>query len=384
MRALSFAFLSIFAALCALPLVARYGAFGPSSELGGVVALPPQVALGARSYYDGSFQKAFEEAFNAALGFREALLRSDNELNLRAFSEFAPSPGTSMILGKHGFIYERDYVDALNRRNLVDPSVLAQHVRRLALLQEYLAAHGSTLLVLISPNKAVVYPENLPSRFVDPVRVKLADNYAVFVRQLTAAGVNFFDAQADMLAYKAQSPTPLFASSGAHWNDPSACRAAAQVERLILQAQGSARLDLHCERIAREDRPKTPDRDLADLANLWFEDAILHPTPYVRPYVTREGAVRPPTVLFVGSSFMWQIMDYETRYKLESRPTLFYYYKTRFDYPGHKRSTLDPKQLDFPRDVFSKQAVVLEINSAVVSQIGWGFLEDAERAIQAQ
>jgi hypothetical protein len=382
MRPLSIGFLVVFFALCALPLAARFGQFGPSAELRGAVTPPAEVAFGARSYFDGSFQKAFEEIFNAKLGFRAALIRSDNELNFRAFHEFAPSPGTSMILGKRRFIYERQYVDAYNRRDLAPAEVLEQKVRRLKLVQDYLVRRRSTLLVVISPNKAAVYPEYLPPRFVSEERVRLTDNYSVFVGLLQKYGVNFLDAQKELLDEKASRPYTLFANSGAHWNDPTACRVAGQIETFILQAQGGAELELQCDPVVMAGEPKGTDRDLADLANLWFEEELFQPTPYARPRVAQRGHVRRPSVLFIGSSFLWQILDYENRFGLQSRDTFYYYYKARISYPGRARIALDPQRVDWEGDVFRKQAVVIEINAAVIPNVGWGFLEDAERVIQ--
>jgi len=51
-------------------------------------------------------------------------------------------------------------------------------------------------------------------------------------------------------------------------------------------------------------------------------------------------------------------------------------------YPGGK-STIDPKRLDWRGEVFAKQAIVIEVNASVVDQVGFGFLEDAERVIRA-
>lgn len=384
MRALSVCFLIVFFALCALPLAARFGKFGPNVELRGAVTPPPEVVFGARSYFDGSFQQAFEENFNAALGFRGALVRSDNELNFRVFQEFAPSPGTSMILGKKRFVYERQYVDAYNRRDSVAPALLEQKVQRLKLLQDYLGTRGSALLVVISPNKAAVYSEYLPQRFIAEERLRLTDNYTNFVRLLQKYGVNFLDTHGELLKAKATTPYALFANSGAHWSDPVACRVAAQIEDFVLQAQGSPQLELRCEPtvLDPQPRPRSSDRDLADLANLWFEEELFQPTPYAQARVIRRGRPRLPSVLFVGSSFLWQLVYYEMSYGLQARDTMYYYYKARISYPTRSRTPLRPELVDWERDVFRKQAVVIEINAAVVQNVGWGFLEDAERVIR--
>jgi hypothetical protein len=156
---------------------------------------------------------------------------------------------------------------------------------------------------------------------------------------------------------------------------------AGQIETFILRAQGSSELELECEPIVIAAQPKGSDRDLADLANLWFEQALFQPTPYARAHVVQRGHVRRPSVLFIGSSFLWQILDYENGHGLQSGNTFYYYYKARISYPGRARTALDHQRVDWERDVFRKQAVVIEINAAVIPNVGWGFLEDAERVI---
>ena len=381
MRALHLTFLALFFALSALPMVDRYWPIVPDPGLHGSVVTPEKVALSGASYFDGTFQQAFEKGFDAALAVRSALVRSDNELNLRAFHEFSPSAGTPLVLGKQGNIFEKKYVDDYNRRDVVPAAALESKVQRLKLLQDYVEAHGSTLLVVISPSKALVYPELLPEKFVYDERLSVPHDYPVFVSLLEKYGVNFLDAQRFLTDAKTSSPFRWFSKTGGHWNDPAVCLVTAQIQQFIQRRLQEPGLELHCDAYTMKP-PVRQDRDLLDVANVWSEASLALPVPYMDARVEARGRLQRPSVLFVGSSFVWHILDYVNRYNLHRRDTFYYYYKARMSYPGGK-STIDPKRLDWRGEVFAKQAIVIEVNASVVDQVGFGFLEDAERVIRA-
>jgi hypothetical protein len=44
-------------------------------------------------------------------------------------------------------------------------------------------------------------------------------------------------------------------------------------------------------------------------------------------------------------------------------------------------TVIDRKQLDWNNDILNREAIVFEVNASVVDEVGWGFLEEAERVI---
>jgi alginate O-acetyltransferase complex protein AlgJ len=378
------AFTACFFGALAFPLADAALHIVPQVKLKGAVRETARAKLTLASYLSGDYQQAFEGWFTAQLAVRGHLVRTDNELNLRAFRQFNPSTNTALILGEHGFIYERDYVDAFNRRDLVPASELEQKVTRLKLLQDYLEQRGSTLLVVISPSKALTYPEYLPPRYVDTRWPDLPTNYARFRPLLQNSGVHFIDAQEQFSSGKAASPFPFFANSGAHWNDPAACDITSQIAAFVKQQSKTAMLDLRCTPVTMRSAPVGKDRDLSDLANLMFEERLFRPTPYSASHVVPTGhPIARPSVLLVGSSFVWAILGFLGEHRIVSpRTSFFYYYSSRVPLVGAGKP-LDRAKLDWNADVFSRSAVVIEVNAAVVQHVGWGFLEDAERVIQA-
>jgi hypothetical protein len=376
MRAINFVFFAVFLALTLLPLGAKHGHFFPEFPLFGAVTQPVHVELAARSYLDGSFQRAFERVFDADFPLRGPLVRADNELNFKAFGEFTPALRT--IRGDDEFLYDQGFIDDYNRRNVVPASALEAKVERLKLLQDYLEARHSALLLVISPSKPLLYPEFLPARFVDQSRLSLPNNYSVFVGLLQKHGVHFIDSQRELRDLKPASAIRFFANSGMHWNSPAACMVTAEISEFIAsQLPGSS--VLRCGRPVMRGAPTGYDRDVADLANLWHEEALFRPTPYVRPRVKKQRRAHNPNLLFVGSSFVWGILAF-AKQRLYTHYSFFYYYNARQDFRG-PRTVIDRKQLDWNNDILNREAIVFEVNASVVDEVGWGFLEDAERVI---
>jgi len=384
MRRFHWALIAVFFAVLACPLVESWARWLPQTELAGAVARATPVPLSFESYSSGRFQRAFEAWFEARLDLRPLLVRADNELNLRVFRGFNPGTNTALVLGKHGFIFEREYVDALNRRNLVPVAELAQKVQRLKLLQDYLDSHGSTLLLVISPSKALSYPENLERRYVDRRWPDVPTNYEQFVPLLERAGIHVLDAQEQLFASKQLGGPAWFTNTGTHWNEPASCQIAAQIADFVRRQSAPTTPRLRCEAPTWESEPSGTDRDLLDLANLLFPKQFYRPTPKVASRVVSvRGEHERPSVLFVGSSFVWAIWNRWQR--LGSRKTAFYYYySSESSLSGVRNRPLDHSRIDFPHQVFGRTAVVIEINAAVVDQVGFGFLEDAEKAIRSE
>ena len=85
-----------------------------------------------------------------------------------------------------------------------------------------------------------------------------------------------------------------------------------------------------------------------------------------------------PTLLVVGGSFAFFIDDYLAMYHMNY--VIYRYYAREYDRRG--MHPLVRESIDWEQAVFSKQVILLEINAQFVHDVGWGFLEDAERAIQ--
>ncbi len=120
--------------------------------------------------------------------------------------------------------------------------IAASRASRLQLLGEvraFAAAAGMQLLALPVPDKATIYPEQLPAeRRRPPGRERLYDQ---ILADLQAAGVAHVDLRAVLLAEKARQPeTLLYLRRGTHWQLEGQLAAAAAVQQRLQQAGWAA------------------------------------------------------------------------------------------------------------------------------------------------
>ena len=124
--------------LCIPVLQAQFRLF-PETTLKGVIEWTKKPILTWNSWVDGSFQNDFASWFEERIGFKAALVKTDNQINYSLFKEISASTETEVILGKNNFLYEKAYIDVWNGKNAVDKQFIKKQLRDLELLSQKLA-----------------------------------------------------------------------------------------------------------------------------------------------------------------------------------------------------------------------------------------------------
>lgn len=380
MRALRIAFLALFFGFALLPFVNQRFVIIPDVVLLGVTDPPTEVPFSWGAYWSNRFQPSYEARYDAELSLRGRFVRADNELNLRAFHQVGLNPRTSLIIGKDDYLFERSYVDAFNRHDEVPSSAMEPKVERLALLQKYLESRGSMLLLVITPSKPLLYPEYLPPRYVFKERHSVPTNYEKFVPLLNKHGIYTVDGQAYLQERKPQVPFTFFGNSSTHWNEVGACEVTALAMDAIARQLKQPLPALRCHPHSASMRQRKRDIDILQLCNLWYEDRLYQPVYRPRARPASRSAVPMPSLLVIGGSFSFHMADYFRMYHIDH--TIYRYYSTQ--YYRNRKTPIVREAIDWEKDVFSKQIVLVEVNAEIVHNVGFGFLEDAERVIAAQ
>jgi hypothetical protein len=375
MRALSLAFLVTFFGFAVLPMTVRLLHLFPGT-LDGVVADVTNVPFAWKAYFGGEFQQPFESSFDSEIGLRPQAVRVDNELNYRVFGQLGYDPHTSIVLGKDDYIFDRVYVDSFNRHDEVPATEIEARVQRMLLLQQHMLARGSAFLFLITPSKAELYPEYLPEDLVDKARQQVPRNYDKLKPLLDRYGIQYFDAHAFLAGSKSAVPFTWFQNTGIHWNDPAVCEVTANVLERLQEQLHRPLSQLGCKPYRVQQRPRIEDIDVLRVCNLLWPERLERPAYYAKPRVSGRGA--NPSVLIIGGSFNRPLIRYLDRAHV--RDTYLFYYYAKLEHRGRSQP-LPRATLDFEHNVFNKDVVILEANLQVMSDIGFGFLEDAERAI---
>jgi hypothetical protein len=237
---------------------------------------------------------------------------------------------------------------------------------------------------LITPSKAAIYPEYIKDKYIIPQHSAKKSNYDKIIPLLQINGVRYIDGHQYFLELKKRSPYPVYPSSGTHWSYYSGCyftlELISTLENLTKQKMGKFQFD----RIHKTNKPSSSDKDLARLANILFEKS-LYGREYFYPETSSPGSVENvfrPRMLFVGASYLWTLFDYLEKHQVYSERDFYSYYKQRVTYPAQTSTPIDKKNLDLKKEILTKDIVVIESNEHALSQLGFGFIEDALKALE--
>ena len=98
-----------------------------------------------------------------------------------------------------------------------------------------------------------------------------------------------------------------------------------------------------------------------------------------------------PKVLFVGTSFLFQVMDILDLVKFYEKRQMYFYFRKNYSFALSKsgkgaksRTPIDRDSLDWEDAVFSNDVIVLEVNEGSIPILGHGFIEAAIEKLKSK
>jgi hypothetical protein len=373
-----------FLVLIALPGMQMRFRLVPEVPLAGVLVEPAKPPVTLRNWWDGELQSQAEEWFDAHVGFRGHAVRTDNQIGLSVFHEASSKAADPVMLGRRMTIYGEVYVNAYDGTLDFPDRKLRKRVRAMRRLQEALARRGIAFLFLISPSKAVIYPEYLPRGYVRPESERPKVAYERMLPMLESAGIHFVDGHAIIAEEKPRSPHALFPPGGLHWNRYSCALVLRQAWQSLAEQLGRPLAELRWNAIPEDDTPvrKDQETDGADLMNVW---RVGHGDwKFPRPAFYAVDGYRPRIVV-VGDSFWWLADDIISENRLASKNEFFYYFN---EYERLRNKRVAGQVRGLPQGmswdyVLSADAIIVETNEAGLGEAGWGFIEAAVTRLNA-
>lgn len=245
-------------------------------------------------YVDGSFQQDKTAWFKQQFGLRSYLVRSYNQLLYSAFDN-TPSNQTTAI-GKNGQLFKKDYIREFYSPRKYKKEQYLNHIDQYKRLHGQLSKMDIFSILLLTPNKVSIYPDELPPYFTRSETLR-NQNYATFVTHLKQSGVTFVDGP-EISKIKSKTGTknfeqPLFCKTGHHWNDLGAYYTAevltAAIEKETRFKFGSAfepKLEFSSPNGGGTEAAtlfQGHDHDLSRLLNVWFplspKRSLILPSP---------------------------------------------------------------------------------------------------------
>jgi len=373
-----------FVAALFLPVFQRAAKVFPKVTLHGAERRIAKPHWSAQSWLNRDFQKRYADAFGQRMGFRGYLIKTWNQLNFSLFRMVSTGRGTQIVIGRDNMLYERVYIRSYNRHSDLPAERLDRTVKEVRDLQDALGRRGIAFVLVIAPSKVEIYPELIPPGILKPDRSKRQSTYERILPRLRKAGIRIVDGHRLFKERKRTAPCPLFPRGGIHWNYYGAGLVVEEVMKEIRAQLDRPIPQLRITGIRVDRTVHGTDYDLGNLLNLWFNRSPAGPQTHPVFTTDTQGAAQRPNLLLLGDSFVHTLAEILLSENLCRKQDTLFYYKRRFVIPRQNGEPIDRDALDWEKELFARDAVIIEINEYWLPRIGFGFIPDALKALRAR
>jgi alginate O-acetyltransferase complex protein AlgJ len=318
-----------------------------------------------RSWLDRSFQDKIAAWFNHTFFLRKPFILLNNQVYYDCFKT-SYMLGRTVVIGKQRSLYEEYYIrDYCGLTKPLETDSMETLVREMCEVQSALKKRGVPFVVLITPSKPSVYPEYIPDAYVR-AGIKIPRNYDVLVALLERSRVQYIDGRKLTLKAKRENDAPVFCAGSTHWNSLGVLPALDSLLAGIGALGNCPRAALYIESMTIDKNPAGTDADLARGLHLLFPPLRYSaPHPVIR--ADTSGRRCKGSLVVVGGSFCVMMLDMLEKNAVFDSIDFYYYFRTALrTWPrdGKRESAYSVDSIQWDRDFFNKDAVVLEINEA--------------------
>lgn len=313
------------------------------------------------NWLSGTYQTAKEQYRTRFFGLRNWAIRLNNQWD---YAFYNASRVENVVIGKEHYLYGIDYLDAYEGSDFIGAEVIAGKLGRFKRLQDTLAKLGKQLFVVITPNKADLLAEYLPSDITPAPENKT--NYAYYVRGLKKRNINYLDINEWFLNLKDKLGYSLFPQTGIHLTHYGSALFADTLISFVEKLIQKDLPEFYWDTILMKSNAEYDDLDAERALNLLF-DLPYYSLPYLgNVLIEKEGKYRP-TALAVGDSFFWKFIDWNGLAYVFNDGEFWYYNRERHP------DKYNVKALNIGEEIKDKEVIFI-INSAFkLWRFGFGF-----------
>lgn len=317
------------------------------------------------NWFDANYQNKKEEYVNQNFGLRNYYVRFNNQID---YSLFNKANVAKLVVGKGGFLYEDDYINAYYGKNFIGEEKLEERFKKLKTVQDLLASQGTVLEVVFAPGKASFYPEFIPDNWRSE---KKLNNYEYARDLCKKLGVTYIDFNAWFIQQKDLSPYDLYPKTGIHWSNYGSLLAIDSLKNHIQAMSGLKLRNFIIDNVGFSDSLQSPDNDIGEAMNLLSDVQVL-PMPYANYHWQDDNGAVKPKALFIGDSYFWNIYYQGLTNNFFTDCKFWYYNETVYPESEPERSV---KKLNLSDELKKYPVIVLMATDCNVHDIGWGFVD---------
>lgn len=205
MKAFKTAYIALFLCVSLIPLC-LWPFFKNEEPIGKTELAPSPSITDENGKINTDFFSDFDDYFTEHLTFRSQLVTADNYIK----SQLLGGDAGNVVAGKDGYIFSAETLDdytgeTFSRRKINNIA------RTVKLMQDKVLSDGNNFVFTVAPNKNTVYPEYMPSRYVQGTE----SNLSLLADQLKKSGVHYVDLKSVLKSYDTQ----LYLKRDTHWNN---------------------------------------------------------------------------------------------------------------------------------------------------------------------
>lgn len=328
--------------------------------------VPELKSFSWKAWFKGTFQDKIFTQVKDHTGFRNTLIRINNQAD---FSCFGLIHAEGFVAGKRGFLFEEDYIHEYTGKYFIGKNTLDRKIRRLKSVQEALAKRGTRLLFVIEPGKASFCPENIANCYHPERRTMTNDEY--MKQRLDALHVDYIDLNQWFIGMKDTCRYKLFPEYGMHWSLYGVSLAVDSISSYLRGKYCLQVPEFHFDSIVISDSLRGSDHDIADMVNLLF------PMPKVTAaYPVIRFDPKKPTLRVIGvADSYFNNIYYDYAPKLFANTEFWYYNSSLYYKDSYGDTKVDHSNLT---EKFKNTDLILLMVSEINNHCGfWNFIDQA-------
>lgn len=356
-----------------LPLIQQIHPFVKVEKLHGAFVKNVEPKLLLEDWLSGDFQTKFDKYINDTVGFKPFLVRTYSQIN---YSVFLTSPNKGLVLGKEGYVYELNYIDAHTGLNYVGDEKIDSLIFKLEKVVDTLKKINKEIIVIFAPSKASFYSEFIPDRYLANRKEKT--NYKVIKNKLSKTNIHTIDFDCWFKQMKDTSRYTLINRNGIHWTRYGEIIAMDSIAKYVSILSNYDLPAIVIDSLIYGEAQFT-DEDIGKALNLfWIKDNLKLVYPAIR-YDDKKVKAKKPRSLVIADSFYWGMYNLGFSDKFFREGEFWYYFHNIYpnnyyeDVPVQKYVAL----IDLKEEIKKFDVIILMQTEPNDGNLGFGFINRA-------
>lgn len=324
------------------------------------------------NFKSGTIQESSEAYWKKHFGLKNDLIRINNQFNYSFFS----LSSTAGVMGENKMFFPESYIKSYYGEDFIGQKAIYEFIKKTKIVQDSLEKKGKLFFILLSPGKALVYPENIPEKYKTLYKND-KNNYDVLIEEVSKSGVRMLDLAAYIKTNPSKFKHPIFPKNGLHWTGNTVAQVSDTLIKYIdaFSSYEMTQIDIRPGELTVENYRYT-DYDIGKAMNLLWNvaDDTLH-----YPQVSfKSNDKSKPTLLGIGDSFIQSFYGFYPIFdSVFSKESQVWYYNRTLNWPRKiKNSSIKIKWLDLSYELDKSDIIILEMTDENIKQKGYKFIDD--------